>query len=264
MHPSIAEQSVEQLGGRLSVLTRQKKDHIELDELLQRLEGSEGADQERVLLDIYALVFPHAFAEESVLWPVMRRTLDDGEELTLAVEREHQEVNELVTRLETLEHGTLERSEVLDRLTEVLREDVRDEEDELFPRLQSVVDRWELRRLGLYWEIVRRIAPTRAHPVVARRPPGNVIAALPLSIVDRTRDLVDAARYAARVDPPALRAVSKGLTGAGHALEHLPFMKSGEDESTRVESGSVGSRTALVAAVAGAGLLLVLFSRRRR
>ncbi|MFD3444061.1 hemerythrin domain-containing protein [Microbacteriaceae bacterium 4G12] len=61
-----------------------------------------GRDQERVLLRIYRLVFPHAFAEESVLWPVMRRTLPDGQELTLEVEREHQEVNELVTRLERI------------------------------------------------------------------------------------------------------------------------------------------------------------------
>jgi hypothetical protein len=77
------------------------------------------------------------------------------------------------------------------------------------------------------------------------------------------RDLVDAARFAARVDPPALRAVSKGLTQVAHALEHLPFMKSGEDESTRVEARSVGSRTALVAAVGAAMLLLVLAARRR-
>ncbi len=263
MHPSVAEQSVEQLGGGISVLARQKKDHIELDGLLQRLDGAHGLEQERVLLDIYRLVFPHAFAEESVLWPVMRRALDDGEELTLAVEREHQEVNELVTRLERLSQGTAERAQVLDRLAEVLREDVRDEEDELFPRLQSVVDRSELRRLGVYWEVVRRIAPTRAHPVVARRPPGNVIAALPLSTVDRLRDLVDGARYAARIDPPALRAVSRSLTSVAHALEHLPFMKSGEDSSTRVASGP-GRTTAVVALVAALAVGVFFVARARR
>lgn len=64
---SIAEQKVDELGGRLSVLTRQKRDHIKLEDLLKDLEGATGAGQGQVLLRIYRLVFPHAFAEESVL-----------------------------------------------------------------------------------------------------------------------------------------------------------------------------------------------------
>jgi hemerythrin superfamily protein len=263
VHSSIADQSVEQLGGDLSVLARQKKDHVELDALLRRLDGAEGVQQERVLLDIYRLVFPHAFAEESVLWPVMRRMLDDGEELTLAVEREHQEVNEIVTALETLSHGDPARVAALDRLGEVLREDVRDEEDELFPRLQSVLERAELRRLGVYWEIVRRVAPTRAHPVVARRPPGNVLSALPLSVVDRLRDVVDAARYEAGGDPTALHALSRGLTAVGHALEHLPFMRSGEDRSTRVEAARRPHPALVVGAVVASALVVVAVRHRR-
>lgn len=95
---SVAEQSVEELGGRPSVLARQKSDHVALDLLLHRLGESTHEEQLPVLLDLYRLVFPHAFAEESVLWPVMRRVLPDGEALTLQVEQEHQEVNELATR----------------------------------------------------------------------------------------------------------------------------------------------------------------------
>ena len=76
---SVADQSIAELGGRFSVLTRQKNDHVTLDGLLEQLGTTEPEGQDSVLLDIYRLVFPHAFAEESVLWPVMRRTLPDGE-----------------------------------------------------------------------------------------------------------------------------------------------------------------------------------------
>ncbi len=233
---SVAEQSVEELGGRLSVLARQRSDHEKLDGLLRRLGESSHEDQLPVLLDVYRLVFPHAFAEESVLWPVMRRVLPDGEELTLQVEQEHQEVNELVTRLERLELGTPERQAALDRLVEVLREDVRDEEDELFPRLQERVSPRQLRLLGIAWEAVSAVAPTRAHPIVARRPPGNVVAALPLTVLDRSRDRLDALRLrcAGRAEKP-LRAVTGALTRAAHAIEHLPAMRAGEDDSTRVD-----------------------------
>lgn len=79
---SIAEQDVDQLGGAISVLARQKKDHITLDRLLHELAEASGQSQAAVLSRIYRLVFPHAFAEESVLWPVMRRSLPDGHELT--------------------------------------------------------------------------------------------------------------------------------------------------------------------------------------
>jgi hemerythrin superfamily protein len=232
---SVADQSVAELGGRVSVLTRQKSDHVELDRLLRRLGASAPEEQLPVLLDLYRLVFPHAFAEEAVLWPLMRRVLPDGEELTLQVEQEHQEVNELVTRLEGLESGTPERQSALDRLVEVLREDVRDEEDELFPRLQERVPASRLRLLGVAWELVRRVAPTRAHPIVARRPPGNVIAALPLSILDRSRDRLDAIRLrgAGRADD-ALHTATAALTRAAHAIEHLPALRRGEDPSTRV------------------------------
>lgn len=253
---SVADQSMGELGGRLSVLVRQKNDHEELDVLLRRIAMSSPEAQLPVLLQLYRLVFPHAFAEESVLWPVMRRALPDGEELTLQVEREHQEVNELVTRLEVLDPGSAERQVVLDRLTEVLREDVRDEEDELFPRLQDALSPGRLRALGLAWEAVRRIAPTRAHPIVARRPPGNVLAALPLSAIDRTRDRLDAWRLrgAGAADRP-VHMLTSALTAAGHLIEGHPALRRGEDPSThvptrpRIAPWVIGTMVVLIAAV---------------
>ena len=234
---SIADQDVQELGGRLSVLTRQKSDHVKLDALLEELEGSTGAEQGRVLLRIYRLVFPHAFAEESVLWPLMRRVLPDGHGLTLQVEREHQEVNEIVTALEGMPLDDPARAPLLAALSEVLREDVRDEEDELLPRLQAALNRSQLVRTGLAWEVVRRTAPTRAHPVVARRPPGNVIAALPLSVIDRIRDLVDDAVLRGPGSTGSrMHRLSTVLTGLSHRVERLPIMRRGDDRSTAVAS----------------------------
>ncbi|WP_345477202.1 hemerythrin domain-containing protein [Nesterenkonia rhizosphaerae] len=243
MSTSIAEQSTAELGGRLSVLTRQRNDHIELDKLLNKLDQTHGPEQDQVLLDIYRLVFPHAFAEESVLWPVMRRVLDDGQALTLEVEQEHQEVNELVSRLEGMEHSDEQRAPVLARLIEVLREDVRDEEDELFPRLQRALAMWQVQALGLAWEVLRRTAPTRAHPVVARRPPGNVLAAVPLTILDRARDALDyrALRTPGTKKASAIRSLSTALGHAAARVERLPIMRQGEDPSTRLAGHSAGT-----------------------
>jgi hypothetical protein len=230
---SIADQTVEELGGTGSVLVRQRRDHIELDRLLQELDGAAGPRQEEILQRVNRLVFPHAFAEETVLWPVFRRVLHDGDALTLLVEQEHQEVNELVTALERdgLEHP--QRSARLARLAEVLREDVRDEEDVLLPRLQEVLDAAELRRVGRQWEIARRVSPTRPHPTVSRRPPGNALSGLPLTLLDRTRDLVDAGvRMAPQQVAPVGRAVSRGLAGLAGLVERIPTSRAGEKSPT--------------------------------
>jgi hemerythrin superfamily protein len=234
MPRSITDQTVEELGGPGSVLVRQRDDHEELNRLLRTLDGITGREQEDVLRRIDRLVFSHAFAEESVLWPVLRRVLPDGDALTLRVEQEHQEVNELVTEMEDLPHGDPRRGERLARLLQVLREDVRDEEDVLFPRLQETLDPRELRRLGRRWQVVRRLAPTRPHPTVSRRPPGNAVSALPLSLLDRTRDVLDATaagRAPVRLARGA-QAVSRGLARVAGRVERVPLARRGDKPPT--------------------------------
>jgi hemerythrin superfamily protein len=226
---SIADQTVEELGGPGSVLARQRSDHVRLDRLLSELDGSTGVEQEEVLQRVNRLVFSHAFAEETVLWPVVRRTLPDGDALTLRVEEEHQEVNELVTALERNDLDDPGRPARLARLIAVLREDVRDEEDVLFPRLQETLDAAQLRRLGWQWEVARRVSPTRPHPTVSRRPPGNALSGLPLTVLDRTRDLVDAGvRRSPAQLAPAGRALSRGLAGLAGLVERIPASRTGD------------------------------------
>jgi hypothetical protein len=233
MCPSISDQTIEQLGGPGSVLVRQRRDHERLNLLLARIRATEGQQQDEAITAMCRLAFPHAFAEEAVLWPAIRRAVPDAESMTLEVEQEHQEINEILSALDRSRRGDAGRSELLERALELLDQDVRDEEDDLLPRLQEAVGPRELRRLGLVWEVVRRTAPTRPHPVVARRPPGNVLSSLPLSAIDRTRDLLE------RLDRAAPEPVGRGSRAASHALaavagafEHLPGVRHGEDPST--------------------------------
>lgn len=233
---SLADQTIDELGGRWSILTRQKLDHIKLEQMLERLPSTSGERREEELLNrISRLVFTHAFAEEAVLWPALRRGLADGEELTTRVEREHQEITELVAALEKTARDDPRRPELVDRTVAMLRQDVRDEEDLLLPRLQEAVDTRTLRRLGVTWELVRRTAPTRTHPIVSRRPPGQTLSALPLSITDRMRDVLD--HTARRVPPPvrpALDSASRGLGAMTRRIEQLPPLRRGERPETHL------------------------------
>jgi hemerythrin superfamily protein len=240
MPRSLAEQTEEQLGGRRSVLSPQKRDHVELDRLIRKAEHAFGHDREAVLNDLWRLVFPHAFAEEAVLWPAIRRRLADGEQLTLEIEKEHQAINELFTSLETLDVDSDEHHRLFAEIVRLLREDVRDEEDVLLPRLQEATDRDDLIRLGTRWQIVRSTAPTRPHPVVARRPPGNALAAAPLTALDRFRDLLDAAARSGRPWSAAARSTSGVVAAAAVAIVYIPPLTRGERPATRTSRTGTG------------------------
>ncbi|MBD0863469.1 hemerythrin domain-containing protein [Gordonia sp. zg691] len=233
MRRSLADQIEEELGGRNSVLSRQKRDHVELDRLIGEAESSSGPARAAVVNELCRLVFPHAFAEEAVLWPAIRRRLPDGEKLTLQIEKEHQTINELFTSLETLDVDSEEHHRLFGEIVRWLREDVRDEEDVLLPRLQEVSTPAELVRLGTYWQVVRSTAPTRPHPVVARRPPGNVVAAAPLSALDRMRDRLDAAARGDHGWSSAARSASGALATIAGAVEHVPPLTRGERSATK-------------------------------
>lgn len=69
MRTSIAHQSIEELGGAGSVLVRQRTDHQRLDELLRKVRATGGTEQDEVLMRVWRLVFPHAFAERPCCGP---------------------------------------------------------------------------------------------------------------------------------------------------------------------------------------------------
>jgi hemerythrin-like domain-containing protein len=189
MSKTIKDQTVDQLGGSGSILVRQRREHEEMDRLMDRYRALDDAgERERVLKQVVQLVFSHAFAEETVLWPAVRASVPDGEELTSRVEEEHQQINDLVADIERLPAGDPGREDKVERAFALIRQDIRDEEDLLLPRLQDAMNTARLRTLGTTWAAVRQTAPTHPHPVVPRRPPMNALLGVPLSVYDRVRD----------------------------------------------------------------------------
>lgn len=229
----MADQTVAQLGGEGSPLVRQRRDHAVLERLLGTAGRTSRAEQDDVLQRLARLVFPHAHAEETVVWPALRRVLPDGQELTERNEQEHQEINELWSAMELTAPGEPRRAELLDRLTALLHQDARDEEDLLLPRLQQALTAGQLRRLGRAWHLVRLTAPTRPHALVSRRPPGNALSGLPLTVLDRSRDQLDRVARSVPAFAPVARTSSRALAVVADGVEHLPPLRVGERAPTR-------------------------------
>jgi hypothetical protein len=68
---------------------------------------------------------------------------------------------------------------------------------------------------------------------VSRRPPGNAVSGLPLTVLDRTRDVVDAGvRRAPEQLRPVGRAISRGLAGLAGLVERIPSSRTGDKPPT--------------------------------
>lgn len=181
---------------RDTIIDLQKRDHMLLDELLQRYERAHPIGRRDTFREIVNLVTTHAFAEETVLFPFSRRVMTSAEAITAEIESQHQRINELLKEMEQFAPGEAGFEVRAGELFPLLRADVRNEEDRLLVALEQHLDREELTRLGTTWVTAKRGAPNRAHPGISRRPPGNLLAAIPLFLVDRMRELIARWRHA--------------------------------------------------------------------
>ena len=173
-----------------TIIERQRDDHSHMDQQIEEYRQSSLERRTALFRDLVTLVTTHAFAEESVLFPAARSALGDrGDALTTAIEGEHQEVNDLLSEMDGLRPGDPAFDASAERLFSILRHDARQEEDVLLASMAEVLDTSQLAAIGADWAAVKHVAPNRAHPAVPRRPPGNLLAALPLTLLDQGRSL---------------------------------------------------------------------------
>jgi hypothetical protein len=68
---------------------------------------------------------------------------------------------------------------------------------------------------------------------VSRRPPGNALSALPLSLLDRSRDLVDAGvQHGPSQVAPVGKAISAALATLAGLVERVPPARKGDRPPT--------------------------------
>lgn len=212
---SVAQQSEAERGGERSILSRQSADHRDLQDLMLAHEGAtDPARRSALLAELADRALRHAFAEETVLFPAYRQYLPHTADVVTAhIEGEHQAVNDSLKRLQDIDPQDPAYSELVSSTFAVIRDDARNEEDVLLPQLQQVLTEDALRALGDAWEVARRTSPTRPHPKISRRPPGNLLAAPFLAVSDRVKDAVDSAGGARQVMRAAGIGVAAGMAG---------------------------------------------------
>ncbi|MDQ0955515.1 hemerythrin superfamily protein [Streptomyces phaeochromogenes] len=172
------------------VIAELTTDHHEVEELFGRIDAlPPGAKQRQVYAEQAVIeLVRHSVAEEMYLYPAVRQVLPDGDTIADKEIEDHAEAERTMKDLEDVDADEPEFDRLIAKLMTEIRSHIRDEEDNLFPKLRSVASEDELMKLGDEIRQAKKTAPTRPHPSAPDTPPANKLLAPGAGMVDRLRD----------------------------------------------------------------------------
>lgn len=172
----------------MNALTLLKQDHQNVDSLFERFEKAgpkAHAEKRKVAEKVIEQLSTHAAIEEQLLYPAIRAKLPDEQSTVLEALEEHHAAKLMLSEIEKLA-PTAERFDAkFTVLIENVRHHVKEEEDELFPKVREAFTVQELEELGEAMAKAKQKAPTRPHPFQPDEPPANILLGLPVAVLDR-------------------------------------------------------------------------------
>lgn len=116
-----------------------KQDHRTVDALFKEFESADEDQQLSLAEHACRLLMVHAQIEEEILYPSASEALEDEEELELVREAavEHASVRDVIAKIEDMDAGDEAFHATVTVLGEYVRHHVKEEEDELFPKLKK-------------------------------------------------------------------------------------------------------------------------------
>lgn len=202
-----AKQSTRQRRGRTAngrsrdAIAILKRDHRTVELLFKKYEklGDRAFKSKRTVVErISRELSIHAAVEEQILYPTIERAVPRGKSKTDHALDEHQEVKETLAKLQKMKPEDDELDGLMMQLMSAVREHVKEEETDLFPKLRSSTERATLKRMGDLMQMAKKTAPTRPHPHAPARPPANIVTGVAAAMVDRVRDVGQRARRTVR------------------------------------------------------------------
>jgi hemerythrin-like domain-containing protein len=170
-------------------------DHREFDRIFTELEGLRGRSEPDVLTRKRELVdevtiglVKHSVAEETRVHPRIEKQVDKDE--AEHSKEEHAEAEETMKRLERMDPDDPGFDDAVAQLIGEIRHHVEHEEGRMFPELRAALSRKELVDMAAQVEAIKRIAPTRAHPMTPNDAGIRLAVGPVASLLDHLRDAV--------------------------------------------------------------------------
>jgi hemerythrin superfamily protein len=170
-------------------------DHREFERIFQQLEGLRGATDEasvqrkRELVDEVTIgLVKHSVAEETQVYPRVEKKIDEDE--AEHSKEEHAEAEETMKRLERMDADDPEFDGAVAELVREIRHHAQEEESRMFTELRSTFSRAELVEMAEKVEGIKKLAPTRPHPMTPNEPGVRTVLGPVAGLLDHLRDAV--------------------------------------------------------------------------
>ncbi|HYH51837.1 MAG TPA: hemerythrin domain-containing protein [Acidimicrobiia bacterium] len=179
-------------GARVDAIELLSTDHREVEQFFRQYEAASNDDgvahhaAEQIIRELSV----HAAVEEMILYPLIRKFDPAQSGLVDHSLEEHQEVKELLARIDGRPANDPETRQTMGKLKSAVEEHVSEEEGKLFPALRNQVKADELMQLGEKMAKAKAMAPTHPHPNAPNTPPGNIVAGPLAAIADKVRDFL--------------------------------------------------------------------------
>jgi len=180
-------------GARADAIEVITTDHREVEQLFTQLLAADDPKDTELRRDlgerILRALSVHAAAEEHVLYPAVRRYVDDGDDIADHSLQEHQELKEQLAALDGMSPDDAEFLPGFERARETVAHHVHEEESSVLPKLRDSLRGEDIYDLGDALAKAKAAAPTHPHPHAPSTPPGNVVAGVVAGAVDKVRDV---------------------------------------------------------------------------
>jgi hemerythrin-like domain-containing protein len=170
-------------------------DHREFDRIFTELEGLRGRSEpetlqrKRELVDEVTIgLVKHSVAEETQVYPRVEKQVDKEE--AEHSKEEHSEAEETMKRLERMDPGDPEFDPAVEELIREIRHHVEHEESRMFAELRASFSHEELVQMAEKVETVKKLGPTRPHPMTPNEGVVRTVAGPVASLLDHLRDAV--------------------------------------------------------------------------
>jgi hemerythrin-like domain-containing protein len=170
-------------------------DHREFDAIFQQLEaligrsGPDDLERKRRLVDEVTIgLVKHSVAEETQVYPKVDKQVDHEE--AEHAKHEHAQAEETMKRLERMDPDDAQFDVEVQTLIREIRHHVEEEEGRMFTELRANFSREQLVEMAEKVEGVKKLAPTRPHPMTPNEGVVRTVAGPVASLLDHLRDAV--------------------------------------------------------------------------
>lgn len=162
--------------------------HMQIRNLFLEVEAASGAARREAFHRLVRLLAVHETAEEQVVRPLTRLSVDGGNQIADDRLAEEHDAKQTLAALEEMGPEAPEFPRLLDQLRMDVLDHAGKEEAYEFRYLRRTAPAAQLRALTMVVKAVEAMAPTHPHPGVESAT-ANTLAGPVLSLFDRTKDL---------------------------------------------------------------------------